>query len=196
MRPEESWFGIIRAALDSGVVAVQFRDKDSSSTKRLSLGLKLLELCHDYDVPLIINDDVELVSALDADGVHLGGDDCDLVRARDLLGPEAIIGISCYDTLSLAVRAARGGADYVAFGRFFPSGTNPAARHADLAVLQQARRTLNMPRVAIGGIASHNARPLIDAGADVLAVIGAVFDSPDPSAEVSALNALFQGKET
>ena len=130
----------------------------------------LRESCADARVPFIVNDDARLAQELAADGVHLGEHDGGIAGARALLGEDAIIGVSCYDDLERARRLANEGADYLAFGAFFPSSTKPNARRADIA----------LPRVAIGGITPDNASPLVAAGTDLLAVISGVFDAPDP----------------
>ena len=170
----------VEAALKGGAGVLQYRDK--SPIDALALAQELLSLCHHYEVPLLINDDIDLALAIGADGVHLGRDDCDLVSARQLLGAEAIIGISCYNDLEKAMTMAEQGADYVAFGRFFPSGSKPLASPAEIETLRLARQQLTIPIVAIGGILPENARPLLEAGADLLAVIGGLFDYEAQSA--------------
>jgi thiamine-phosphate pyrophosphorylase len=141
-------------------------------------------------VPLIINDDMHLAQALGAEGVHLGQHDGDLHDARALLGAQAIIGITCYQSLDLAQLAQQQGANYVAFGRFFPSRSKPLAGHAPLSLLTEAKQHINIPIVAIGGILPSNAGDLLAAGADLLAVIDGLFAS-NPEAAVSAYQALF-----
>jgi thiamine-phosphate pyrophosphorylase len=143
-------------------------------------------------VPLIINDDVELAVHCGAAGVHLGRDDADLATARARLGTGAIIGVSCYADLERAREAAAAGADYLAFGRFFPSQTKPEAVPADPALLAAARRELDLPLCAIGGITPANAAPLLEAGADLLAVIQGLFGQPDVRAAAARFQALFQ----
>jgi len=145
----------------------------------------LLPLCDAYSVPLIINDDWRLAGDIGAQGAHLGGDDGDVREARRALGDDAILGVSCYDDLQRAQRAAAEGASYIAFGAFHPSGTKPGARRADAALLRGSA-TLGLPRVAIGGITPSNARALIDAGADLVAVIGGRVDAADPRAAALA----------
>lgn len=164
----------VEAALRGGAVVVQYRDKQPLDAPRLAS--ELLGVCHAYGAPLLINDDVELALAIGADGVHMGRDDGDLASARRRLGADAIIGISCYNDIERAKAAVAGGADYVAFGRFFPSGSKPLAAPADIATLTQAKRLLNVPIVAIGGILPENGGQLLAAGADLLAVIGGLFD--------------------
>ncbi|HSR65937.1 MAG TPA: thiamine phosphate synthase, partial [Xanthomonadaceae bacterium] len=152
--------------------------------------LALRALCADAGVAFIVNDDVELARATDADGVHLGEHDARPDAARARLGPDAIIGGSCYADLDRAEAAARAGASYVAFGAFFPSPTKPLARRATPELLRAAA-CLGLPRVAIGGIRPDNAAPLVAAGADLIAVISGVFAAPDPAAAARACADLF-----
>ncbi|HEY5802503.1 MAG TPA: thiamine phosphate synthase, partial [Lysobacter sp.] len=153
--------------------------------------LALQPLCRSLDVPLIINDDWPLAAAIGAAGVHLGEDDGEIALARHELGADAIIGASCYDELRFARQAVFAGASYVAFGAFFPSTTKPNARRATPDILRDAA-ALDVPRVAIGGITPDNARPLIDAGADLIAVISGVFDAADPAATTRAYLSCFE----
>lgn len=178
----------VEAALKGGAVVVQYRDKTPLNANYLAT--QLLQLCHRYHAPLLINDNIELALAIGADGVHLGRDDGDIAYARRQLGPEAIIGISCYNDVKKAQSMAAKGADYVAFGRFFPSGSKPLAAPAELATLRQARQLLDVPIVAIGGILPENGGQLLAAGADLLAVIGGIFDN-EPEAAARAYQALF-----
>ena len=167
------------AVLAGGARMLQFRDKSGDAGWRRTAAEALLDLCRDARIPLVINDDVALARAIGADGVHLGREDDDLVAARLALGPRAIIGASCYADLARARAAAAAGANYLAFGSVFESGNKPGARPAPLEVFAAAR-TLGLPLVAIGGITPDNARGVLDAGADLLAVIGALFEAPDP----------------
>ena len=169
---------------------LQYRNKRADSGQREEQALALRALCRGVGVPLIINDDAVLAAKINADGVHLGEHDGDIAAARALLGDDGIVGVSCYDELDRAEIAARAGADYIAFGAFFPSPTKPGARRASPDLLQSAAR-FSLPRVAIGGITPDNARPLIDAGADLLAVISGVFDATDPVAAAQAYRACF-----
>lgn len=178
----------VEAALRGGAVVLQYRDKNPIDA--VSLASQLLTLCHHYRVPLLINDSVELALAIGADGVHLGRDDGDILDARRRLGEDAIIGISCYNDISKACSAVTQGADYAAFGRFFPSGSKPLAAPADIATLQAAKQQISVPIVAIGGIVPENAGQLLTAGADLLAVIGGIFDH-EPEAAARAYQALF-----
>ncbi len=180
-----------RAALETGGVRLlQYRNKTADAALAIEQATALRVVCREHHVPLIINDDVELAAHIAADGVHLGIDDGDLTAARRVLGENAIIGASCYNELSLAQRAHAQGASYLAFGAFFPSSTKPNARHARPELLTAAK-PLNLPLVAIGGITPDNGRRLTCAGADMLAVISSVYDSPDPAAAVRAFHACF-----
>lgn len=178
----------VEAALRGGAAVIQYRDKNPLDTGKLAAAL--LAVCHAHQVPLLINDSVELALAVGADGVHLGRDDGDLAAARAALGPDAIIGVSCYNDIGRATAAVAAGADYVAFGRFFPSGSKPLAAPAEIGTLQTAKRSLKVPIVAIGGILPENAGQLLAAGADLVAVIGGVFDG-DPFAAARRFQALF-----
>ncbi|MFK0089022.1 thiamine phosphate synthase [Pseudomonas sp. NPDC090755] len=183
----------VEAALEGGVTLLQYRDKSQDPAKRLREAQALAELCERYQTRLIINDDAELAARLGV-GVHLGQTDGPLTPARTLLGREAIIGSTCHAQLELAEQAAREGASYVAFGRFFNSVTKPGAPAADVALLDQARARINLPICVIGGITLDNAAPLVAHGADLLAVIHGLFGA-DSTQEVTrrarAFNALF-----
>lgn len=165
-------------ALAGGARVLQYRDKTMDTARRHAEAVALKRLCDAHAVPLIINDDVALAARTGAAGVHLGRDDGNVAAARAALGNGAVIGVSCYDSLELARAAAAAGADYLAFGAFFPSPTKPHAVHASPTLLRQSA-ALGLPRVAIGGITPDNAPSLVEAGADLLAVISAVFSAPD-----------------
>jgi thiamine-phosphate pyrophosphorylase len=181
----------VAQAIAGGAKLIQYRDKQRRPRERLREADALAILCRRHDVPLIINDDVELAAAVNAAGVHLGITDASLARARERLGEGAIIGISCYNRLDCARDAAAAGADYIAFGRFFSSRSKPQAVPATASLLAEARARLDLPIVAIGGITPANGRALIDAGADLLAVIHGVFGQPDVRAAAAAYAALF-----
>lgn len=166
-----------RQVLSGGAVVLQYRDK-SSGPERLRVALELRALCQQHNALLIINDDIKLASQSGADGVHLGRDDEALVQARERLGAEAVIGISCYNDLKRARDAATAGADYLAFGSVYPSGTKPDAVRCPLSLLDEARG-FGLPVVAIGGITLDNAPAVIRAGADMLAVIGDLATAAD-----------------
>lgn len=180
----------VRAALQGGAQVVQYRAK--SPRNREAEARLLLEECRRFQVPLIINDDWELALAIGADGVHLGRDDAAPGELRERKGPSLIIGVSCYDSVVRAVEAQALGASYVAFGRFFPSSSKPHAPCAHLETLREAKRRLKIPIVAIGGITEHNGGSLIDAGADLLAVIDAVLGQADPETAARGFQRLFQ----
>lgn len=179
----------VEAALRGGARAIQYRDKQPHDA--VALAQRLVELCRRYAVPLIINDDADLALRVGADGVHLGQDDSSIEAARAKLGADAIIGVSCYDSVERAAAAEAQGATYAAFGRFFPSQSKPLASPAHLDTLRQAKSRLHIPIVAIGGILSENGALLLEAGADVLAVIGGVFDH-DPEGSARRFQALFR----
>ncbi|MGH8565213.1 MAG: thiamine phosphate synthase [Gammaproteobacteria bacterium] len=188
----------VSEAIAGGAVVVQYRAKSKSSEERRRQALVLRRVCHRLKVPLIVNDDPALARTVGADGVHLGRSDATYAIAREVLGPAAIIGVSCYDDLERASEAAAAGADYVAFGSFYPSASKPGAVRAEPALLNRARRRrLSIPVVAIGGITPQNGGRLIGAGADLLAVIGGVFggcDHPeaDPRAAARRYAGLFE----
>ena len=182
----------VAQAITGGATVIQYRNKQTSEQQRHHEAATLAQLCRQHNVPLIINDDAELAASVDASGVHLGKTDASIQQARQRLGPRAIIGVSCYNSLERAVMAAQAGADYVAFGRFFSSHSKPDAPPAEAALLRQARRQLQLPIVAIGGITPENGRALVAAGADLLAAIHGVFGQPDIEAAASAYAALFQ----
>ena len=184
----------IEAALVGGVAAVQYRDKSADVARRHEQASELASLCHQFGVPLIINDDLRLADLCEADGIHLGRDDGSLREARIILGKGKLIGASCYQSLDLALVAQAAGADYVAFGSFFPSPTKPVAERADVALLRAATPVIHLPVVAIGGITLANAPQLLDAGADSLAVLSALFDAADIRAAAHNLNHLFEAE--
>jgi thiamine-phosphate pyrophosphorylase len=170
---------------------LQYRNKAASDALRRAQADALRALCAGFGVPLIVNDDLALARDIGADGAHVGEHDGDARSARARLGPKAIIGVSCYDDFARARAAAEAGASYIAFGAFFPTSTKPNARRATLDLLREGV-TLGLPQVAIGGIAPDNARSLVDAGADLLAVISGVFDAPDPAAAARAYRDCFE----
>jgi thiamine-phosphate pyrophosphorylase len=188
--PRPDLLEAVRQALTGGARLVQYRDKTNESTRRHAEAATLLALCREHSAPLIINDDIALAHAIGADGVHLGETDGGIAEARNLLGPDAIIGVSCYDSLERAQEAARQGASYVAFGAFFASPTKPFARRASLDLLRHSA-TLGVPRVAIGGITPENGTDLVAAGADYLAVISGVFGAADIRAAAQRFSQLY-----
>ena len=182
----------VEAALAGGVAAVQYRDKSADVARRHEQASELVSLCRRFRVPLIVNDDLRLADLCDADGVHLGRDDGSVREARIILGKDKFVGASCYQSLELALAAQAAGANYVAFGSFFPSQTKPDAARASLDLLHDAASAIQVPLVAIGGITLTNAQQLLDAGADSLAVLSALFDAPDIRAAARDLNQLFE----
>lgn len=186
----------VRAAIDGGAALVQYRDKAARHATARREVEALRTLCRQRALPFIVNDDIELALTLDADGVHVGRDDAAIDAARARLGPDAIIGVSCYDDLERALGAERAGADYVAFGSFYPSPTKPHAVRPPISLLTQARERLRIPIVAIGGITPENGAHLIAAGADALAVIGGLFQTPDIAAQARQYAALYTSNDT
>lgn len=170
---------------------LQLRNKRVDASTLRVMGQRLHLACLAAGIPLIVNDDAALAAELGVEGVHVGEHDGGIASARELLGPSAIIGVSCYDSLQRARDAAADGASYVAFGAFFPSTTKPGARRASVELLRDSG-ALGIPRVAIGGITPENAPSLVAAGADLIAVIGGVFDAADPIAAARACSSLFE----
>lgn len=166
-------------ALQGGAQILQYRNKSLGAAQQLQQALALRELTRTYHRTFIVNDDASLAAKVNADGVHLGAADGSVQAARSLLGKAGIIGVSCYNRALLADEAVRQGADYVAFGAFFASAVKPGAVRAEVSILRTVRDRLAVPLVAIGGITPHNGAALIEAGADALAVISALWDAPD-----------------
>lgn len=169
----------VRAALRGGAEVLQYRNKLADAALRGTQAQALRILTREYGVTYIINDDANLALQVDADGVHLGGEDGSVAAARALLGADKLIGVSCYNRPSLAQQAELDGADYIAFGAFFTSSVKPEAVVASVGMLYQARLETQLPIVAIGGITVENGEQLLQAGADALAVISAVFSAAD-----------------
>ncbi len=184
--------GAVEQAVAGGARVVQYRDKRNDAATRRHQGKTLSSLCRDRGVIFLVNDDVALAKESGADGVHLGRDDLPLSEARTQLGADKLIGVSCYNELERAATAERQGADYVAFGSFFPSRTKPQAVRASLDLLRTARARLKIPIVAIGGITPENGAALIEAGADMLAVIEGVFGQPDIRSAAQCYANLFE----
>lgn len=167
------------AAIDGGAAAIQYRNKTASPALREAQARAIVGLCRARGALAIVNDDAALAARVDADGVHVGAEDGGVASARAAVGPARIVGVSCYDTLDGVADAIAAGADYVAFGSFFASGTKPGARRATPDLVPRAR-ALGIPVVAIGGIDADNAGALAAAGVDAVAVIGALFAHDDP----------------
>ncbi|MGB0129748.1 MAG: thiamine phosphate synthase [Rhodocyclaceae bacterium] len=182
----------VRDAISGGAVVVQYRSKLSDALLRRVQAEMLLDVCRNSGVPLVVNDDLAMALRIGADGVHLGHEDVAPLAARGQAQQGFIVGASCYDDLGLALAAARDGASYLAFGAAFPSRTKPGAVHATRALFERARQQFTLPIAAIGGITLDNASALLDAGADLLAVISDLFDSTDVAARAAAYAALFR----
>lgn len=182
----------VRAALRGGAQAIQYRNKTAQPGLRVEQARMLQSLCSAAGVPLIINDDPALAVEVGAAGLHLGGGDGSLAAARALLGPQRLLGGSCYDRLDLAGAAVAAGADHIAFGSFFPSTVKPGAVRPPVDLLTRAKARFGVPVVAIGGITADNAPGLIAAGADAIAVISAVFSAPDVEQAARTLQSLFR----
>jgi thiamine-phosphate pyrophosphorylase len=177
-------------ALAGGVAMIQYRDQSDDHLRRRAEATALAMLCVRYDRPLIIDHDIALAQAVGAAGVHLSQADGDPAAVRAVLGSQAIVGVSCYASIELALDAARAGASYVSFGAFFASPTKPHAGHAPLDLLRQTA-TLGIARVAIGGITPDNGRLLVDAGADFIATVSAIYGAHDTRAAAANMAALF-----
>ncbi len=185
-------FKKVESALRGGTKLLQLRDKYHSNEYLIPIATELKALCKDYGAIFIIDDRVELAKICEADGVHLGKDDAPLSHARDFLGKDKIIGASCYSSLEKAIRAEKEGADYVAFGSFFPSPTKPEAPLAPKDILKKAKKILSIPVCAIGGITLEKAGELIDMGADMIAVISDLWNSEDIEKKAREYSALFE----
>ncbi len=169
----------VELALQGGARIIQYRDKSNNPQKRFQQATILCSLCEQYQAVSIINDDIELAKAVNAHGVHLGKDDASLTKARQTLGDDAIIGISCYNNLPLAINAEKNTADYVAFGAIFSSSTKPEAIKTNIDIISNAKQQLSIPVCAIGGITDKNIQQLIQQGVDMTAVISSLFASND-----------------
>lgn len=182
----------LKAALSAGpVAAFQFRVKGIDQHEAAALAAPLQEICVEHDVAFIVNDSIALAKRIKADGVHLGQADGDPREARIELGKDAQIGVTCHNSRHLAMEAAEAGADYVAFGAFYPTSTKEVQHMAEVETLRLWSQFIEVPCVAIGGITPENAKPLIEAGADFLAVSSAVWNHPGgPAAAIKAFNAL------
>jgi len=192
--PPGQLISCVARAIAGGATVIQYRNKQASGHQRHTEAAALVTLCRQHNIPLIINDDADLTAAVSASGVHLGRTDAPIRQTREQLGPRAIIGVSCYNDLERAIAAAQAGADYVAFGRFFPSHSKPDAPPAETTVLRRARRQLDLPIVAIGGITPGNGQSLLAAGANLLAAIHGVFGQPDIQAAAVQYASLFRAR--
>jgi thiamine-phosphate pyrophosphorylase len=185
---------ILKSALDAGDVAsLQLRLKDVPDEEIVRATDVLMPIAQQRDVAFILNDRPDLAKRLGCDGVHVGQEDTPYGEARALVGPDRIVGVTCHDSRHLAIEAAEAGADYVAFGAFFPTATKDAKARCEIEVLRWWAEVMVVPCVAIGGITVANAAPLVEAGADFLAVCSGVWEHPDgPAAAVKAFNRLFE----
>lgn len=166
---------MVEASILGGASVVQYRNKVANEALRFAQASALLPICRQHQTPFIINDHLDLFLALDADGLHIGGDDGDIRATKQHIGQNKLLGVSCYTDFANAEKAEKAGADYVAFGACFPSNTKPHAPRAELSLFTQAK-ALSVPAVAIGGITLENADSLIKAGASAIAVIGELFN--------------------
>ena len=182
----------VEAALQGGINILQYRNKLANHKLQTQQARVLLPLCRQYNVPLIINDSVKLCLTLDADGVHLGADNGNLAEVRARIGKDKVLGASCYNRFDLALVAQQAGASYVAFGACFASSTKPNAPVAGLELFTRAKTELNIPTVAIGGISLQNAPSVIQAGADAIAVINAIFNANDVKLSAKQFSQLFK----
>jgi thiamine-phosphate pyrophosphorylase len=189
--PRDRFVETVEAAVRGGATMVQLREKDTAREEFIRLARALLPITRRYGALLIINDHPSIAKEIGADGVHVGREDPPVAEARALLGPEAIIGASCYGEVTRAMAAEHEGADYVAFGTPFPSPTKTKRTDISLGIFQEVKRQVNVPVFAIGGITVDNARQVIDAGADGIAVVSGVFAASDIEAAARALTQLF-----
>lgn len=189
--PEPAFVATIEQALRGGAAIIQYRDKSGNESKRLEQASALRSLCGEYNACLIINDDISLAEAVDANGVHLGEEDVSIEQARLMLGDSAIIGVSCYNQLQRAIEAQAAGADYVAFGAVFTSPTKPGARPASCELIREAKLQLEIPVCAIGGIDKSNVAQVIDSGVDMTALISGLFSEADICLTAEHISGLF-----
>ena len=182
----------VESALQGGIDILQYRNKAANHKLQTQQARAILPLCRQYNVPLIINDSVKLCLTLDADGVHLGAENGNLAEVRKRIGRDKVLGASCYNRFDLALSAQQAGASYVAFGACFASITKPNAPVASLDLFKRAKVELNIPTVAIGGIALQNAAQVIQAKADAVAVINAIFNTDDVKLSSQQFSLLFK----
>ncbi len=179
--PRDRFIERVEKVIRGGAKIIQLREKGTPEDEIIRLGKVLLEITRRYGIPLIINDSPELAEKIGADGVHLGKDDTEISEARKILGDEAIIGVSCYGEIERGLKAEREGADYLAFGTPFFTPTKPDRKPTPFEILKEAKRRIKtIPLFAIGGITKENAKSVLETGVDGIAVITAVFSSPDP----------------
>jgi len=183
-----------KSAIEGGAFMVQYRSKIQDRDVKMQQCAAILRLCREHNVPCIVNDDVEMCRTLKADGVHLGEEDDNIAEVRHILGEDAIIGSSCYDQLDRAKSAQKEGASYVAFGAMFPTSTKPNAPRASLALLKEAKREIQIPIVAIGGITVNNAHDVIKTGIDAIAVINSLYEAKSIKETAETFAKMFQIK--
>jgi thiamine-phosphate pyrophosphorylase len=188
---EENFKQSVELALQGGAKIIQYRDKSKDQKKRFQQASLLQSLCTDYQAACIINDDIELAKSINAEGIHLGKEDVSISHARQILGDDIIIGISCYNDLDIAIEAEKNDADYVAFGAMFSSPTKPDANQASPELIAIAKKQLSIPICAIGGITEKNIQLVIQQGADMAAVISCLFSSSDIKNTASTLSQNF-----
>ena len=193
---QQALYGNVLLAIEGGATAIQYRAKNISMERQSRDAATLATLCKQQKVIFIVNDDPQLAKQVGADGVHIGRDDMTIAKTRSIVGNTMIIGYSCYNDVRRAKMAENAGADYVAFGSFFPSAIKPNAVQAPLALLTEATSAVSLPLVAIGGISASNGGQLIDAGADALAVISGVFKAEDVRSATRQIASLFSPRQT
>lgn len=181
----------VEQSIQGGAKIIQYRDKSSDLKKRVEQASVLNLICKKNNVPLIINDDAGLAAGIGAAGVHLGQSDGAIEEAREMLGDDAIIGVTCHDSLELALQAQQAGASYLAFGAFFPSQTKPNAKPAPLSLIKDVKDKVNLPIVAIGGISVDNADQIVTAGVDMIAVIHALYATKKVTTKAKQFHQLF-----
>ena len=182
---------VTEAALEGGVTLLQYRHKTATPALRLAQASALLALCRRFGCPFIVNDHVELCLEIGADGVHVGGTDAPVAAVRAQIGPDLLLGASCYGDLALARTAHAGGASYVAYGGFYPSRVKKYPVTTDTGILAESHSAVPLPTVVIGGMTAENAAPLVAAGADMVAAISSVYLADDPGAAAAAFSRLF-----
>ena len=183
-----------KSAIEGGAFMVQYRSKIQDRDVKMQQCAAILRLCREYEIPCIVNDDVDMCRILEADGVHLGEKDDNIAEVRHILGEDAIIGSSCYDQLDRAKSAQKEGASYVAFGAMFPTSTKPNAPRATLALLKEAKREIQIPIVAIGGITVNNAHDVIKTGIDAISVITSLYEAKSTKETAETFAKMFQIK--
>ncbi|WP_295995425.1 thiamine phosphate synthase [Rugamonas sp.] len=186
---------VTEQALQAGVALLQYRHKTAGVAQREEQGGALLALCRRYSVPFIVNDHADLCLLLGADGVHVGGTDATVAQVRVALGPDKIVGASCYGDMQRAIDAQAAGASYAAFGGFYPSRVKQYAVTTQADIVDRAGAVITLPRVVIGGMTPGNARPLVARGAALVAAISSVYLAADAAAAVAEFRALYDGAE-